>query len=339
MLTIIPKTSNMDPFASLGPDEIISAAEEVTSSYFTSYCLALNSYINRVYELEQEDGTRFIAKFYRPGRWSKKAILEEHAFVGELAAQELSVVPPLSFQNNQTLFSHNSIYYALFQKRSGRFLDEYSLDQWQELGRFIGRMHAVAATRKTSDRPILMPDQMTRNQIKFLLSGTFFPEELITRFEGVCMELLELITPFFNDINIIRLHGDCHFGNILHRSHESFLLIDFDDMVMGPAVQDFWMVLPGYRKDSFQEIEYFLEGYEVFNPFNRRELALIEPLRAMRYIHFMAWCAYQSHDRQAASSIIPDWGTENYWQRELRDLETQIERIKQGSSEEIHPNW
>ncbi|MEN8256735.1 MAG: serine/threonine protein kinase [Thermodesulfobacteriota bacterium] len=335
----MPKIQDMDSFAALGPDEIISTAEAATSSHFTPYCLALNSYINRVYELEKEDGTRLIAKFYRPGRWSKKAILEEHAFVGELAQQELSVVSPLSLNGDQTLFCHNSIYYALYPKRSGRFLDEYSLEQWQELGRFIGRMHTIAATKKAEARPVLLPDHMTRKQIEFLLSGDFFPSELAPLFERVCRELLELITPLFTDADTIRLHGDCHFGNILHRSQESFLLIDFDDMVMGPAVQDFWMVLPGYRDDSFQEIEHFLDGYEVFRAFDRRELALIEPLRAMRYIHFMAWCAYQSHDRQAASTIIPDWGTEGYWQREIGDLETQIVRIKQGNSQEFYQGW
>lgn len=180
---------------------------------------------------------------------------------------------------------------------------------------------------------------MTSSQIEFLLSGDFLPEVLLARFERVCRDLIEHISPLFDNIGIIRLHGDCHFGNILHRSHESFLLIDFDDMAMGPAVQDFWMLLPGYRSDSFLEIENFLDGYEVFRPFDRQELALIEPLRAMRYIHFMAWCAYQLHDRQAARSIIPDWGTENYWQREVRDLETQIERIKEGKNEGIYPNW
>jgi len=322
-----PAPGHSEPFSTLTPDVILTAVEQAADLRCTAYCLQLNSYINRVYELETEEGQRLIVKFYRPKRWPWAALQEEHDFIRELAAHDLPVVAPLPFATGLTLARHNDIYFALFPKKSGRFFDEFTLDQWQELGRLIGRMHAIASSRPCSHRLILTPAQATTQQVDFLLASGLIPAHLHPLFAATCRELLDLLIPLFKTTNLLRIHGDCHFGNILHRAEESFLLIDFDDMVMGPAVQDFWMLLPGYKNECHQEIESFLEGYATFHTFNRAELELIEPLRAMRYIHFMAWCAHQARDIRGSENLVAGWGSDHYWQQEIQDLQAQIIRI------------
>lgn len=333
------QTAHSEPFSHLTPETILTAVEQAAEIRCTSYCLQLNSYINRVYELEKEDGQRLIVKFYRPDRWSLAALEEEHDFIKELAEHDLPVVAPLTLPSGQTLATHQHIYFALYPKRSGRFFDEFSLEQWQELGRLIGRLHSISGTKVCSTRPVLTPDKATTNQIDFLLASDLIPSPLRENFATTCHSLLDQITPLFKSTKLIKLHGDCHFGNILHRAEESFLLIDFDDMAMGPAVQDFWMLLPGYKNECHNEIENFIDGYETFRPFNRTELALIEPLRAMRYIHFIAWCAHQAHDITASGNLVPDWGSDTYWRQEINDIQTQINRISQeGSIFTYHSN-
>lgn len=327
--------AHSEPFSNLTPDTILTAVEQAADIRCTAYCLQLNSYINRVYELEREDGERLIVKFYRPERWSLAALKEEHGFIRELADHDLPVVAPLPFSTGKTLASHDDIYFALYPKKSGRFFDEFSPQQWQELGRLIGRMHAIASAKPCTSRPVLLPNQATADHVEFLRASGLIPNHLKASFTSTCHTLLELITPLFRATKTIRLHGDCHFGNILHRAEESFLLIDFDDMAMGPAVQDFWMLLPGYKNECSLEIENFIDGYETFRPFNRGEIALIEPLRAMRYIHFISWCAHQAHDINASQNLVPGWGNENYWQQEIADLQSQINRIRQQGSATI----
>jgi Ser/Thr protein kinase RdoA (MazF antagonist) len=186
----------------------------------------------------------------------------------------------------------------------------------------------VGAAAEAPHRNILHPGRTTRDQVHFLTSGDFMAPHLRERFRGVCEELITLVTPLFEGTETIRIHGDCHFANLIHRPDESFFLIDFDDMVTGPPVQDVWMLFPSYRRESGVEIELFLEGYETFRPFARTSLRLIEPLRAMRYIHYAAWCAQQSRD-PGFTDKNPEWGAEMYWQEEINDLVEQLERIRQ----------
>ncbi len=322
------QADHSEPFSQLTPDIILTAVEQAAQVRCTAYCLQLNSYINRVYELQTEDDERLIVKFYRPDRWSLAALEEEHGFVRELADHDLPVVAPITLSSGQTLARHHDIYFAVYPKRSGRFFDEFSTEQWQELGRLIGRMHAIGSRKPCTCRPVLTPDKATAGQVDFLLASKLIPDHLRSSFATTCQTLLELIIPLFSAIKPIRIHGDCHFGNILHRAEESFLLIDFDDLAMGPAVQDFWLLLPGYKDECPVEIENFIDGYETFRPFSRAELSLIEPLRAMRYIHFIAWCAHQAHDINAAENLVPGWGDENYWRQEIDDLKSQIARIR-----------
>ena len=176
------------------------------------------------------------------------------------------------------------------------------------------------------DRLTMAPDRSTRQQVDYILKGNFMPADLLGRFKELTDALINEISPLFDNTEMIRIQGDCHFSNLIYRPDESFYIIDFDDMVVGPPVQDFWMLLPGYREDSLAEIEIFLEGYEMFRDFDRRSLRLIEPLRAMRYIHYTAWCAHQFAE-DGETRVVEDFGSRQYWQTEMGDLADQLKRI------------
>lgn len=314
-------------FEDLTPDLIITLVEKSLGVRCTNLCRPLNSYINRVYELERENGFGLVVKFYRPGRWSKTALQDEHDFSLELVEREIPVVAPLVLKDGETLGRHGIIYFAVFPKKGGRSYDEYNDDQWLELGRLLGRVHAVGAANLPKDRITMTPDKSTGRQIAYLLQGDFIPEDLKRPFKELSESLIETIMPLFASVDMVRIHGDCHFSNLIYRPDESFYVIDLDDMAVGPPVQDFWMLLPGFMNESLAEIDIFLEGYEIFRDFDRRTLRLIEPLRAMRYIHYTAWCAHQVAE-DGLSRVAPDFGSHDYWQREMRDLAEQLERIR-----------
>lgn len=322
-----PEPLSRSVLHTLTPDLILTLAEQALGVRCTNLCRPLASYINRVYELETKERAGLIVKFYRPGRWSTAALQDEHDFLLELATQEIPVIPPLRLQDGTTLASHEGMHFALFPKCGGRSFDEYTDDQWLELGRLLGRTHAVGATRQPRDRVILSPDRSTRDQVAYILGGGFIPQDLRRLYQELTGTLIAEISPLFAGTEMIRIHGDCHFANLIHRPGESFFLIDFDDMVTGPPVQDFWMLLPDYADQTPVEIDLFLEGYETFRAFDRGTLRLIEPLRAMRFIHYSAWCAHQVAE-DGSSPVIPDFGTPHYWQREIKDLSDQLARIR-----------
>ncbi|MBU0675463.1 MAG: serine/threonine protein kinase [Proteobacteria bacterium] len=324
------RRQEIDPttvFSSLTPEVVINAVEKGLGIRCTNLCRPLNSYINRVYELQTDDGKGVIVKFYRPGRWTPAALKDEHDFLTELAELEIPVIAPYDFKDGRTLQRLGDISFAVFPKKGGRSFDEYNEDQWLELGRLLARVHSVGEGRRAKARLTLLPDRATRTHLDYILQGDFIPAGLTKKFKQLTDELLIEITPRFQGIEMIRIHGDCHFSNLIHRPGESFYLIDFDDMVMGPPIHDLWMLLPGYLSESFTEVENFLEGYETFRRFDRRTLKLIEPLRAMRYIHFMAWCAHQVVD-DGITRVTTDFGSYEYWEREIRDLEEQLDRIR-----------
>lgn len=329
-MNILEQPAQQSPFHTLTPDTVITLAETALGIPFTNLCRPLISYINRVYELCTEGGAGVIVKFYRPNRWSPQGLQDEHDFLIELADQEIPVVAPMQFTDGRTLGRNGKLIFALFPKMGGRSFDEFTDDQWLELGRLIGRVHAVGARHLPKDRITMAPDHSTREQLDFLLNNNFMPPELLSQFRILSNELISTITPLFSGMKLIRIHGDCHFSNLIYRPGESFYIIDLDDMAVGPPVQDFWMLLPGYQKESLAEIEIFLEGYETFHDFDWRSLRLIEPLRAMRYIHYIAWCAHQVKE-DGETRVIPDFGTYGYWQREIGDLTEQIERIRSGA--------
>jgi len=320
------ETHTQTAFYTLTPERVLSLVEKALGIQCTNLCRPLNSYINRVFELAGQDGTGMVAKFYRPGRWSTAALQDEHDFLADLLAAEIPVVGPLPLVDGSTLATFGAMHFAVFPKKGGRSFDEFNDDQWLQLGRLLGRTHAVGALRPPKDRITMAPDRSTRQQVDYLLDGDLIPPDLRDSLRTVTDALLDEITPLFADVEMIRIHGDCHFANLLNRLDESFFLIDFDDMAVGPPVQDLWMLLPGYRNESLPEIDLFLEGYETFKNFDRRTLRLIEPLRAMRYIHYISWCAHQVRE-DGASPLAPDFGSRAYWQREIHDLSEQQQRI------------
>ena len=320
-------------FHGLTPDKVINLAEKALGKRCSNLCRPLNSYINRVFELEYEEKeegeTGLVIKFYRPGRWSKQGLLDEHTFLQELHALEIPVIAPLTMADGSTLGRYGKIFFACFPKCGGRSYDEYLEEQWLELGRLIGRVHAVGATHPPVERITMAPDRSTRTQVDTLLAGGLIPAGQRREFQQLTDSLIKEITPLFAQTRMIRIHGDCHFSNLIYLPGKSFYIIDFDDMAVGPPVQDFWMLLPGLMQDSLLEIDLFLEGYETFMNFDRRSLSLIEPLRAMRYIHYIAWCAHQVAE-DGDSRVAPNFGTREYWQQEMADLADQLERIKAG---------
>jgi Ser/Thr protein kinase RdoA (MazF antagonist) len=325
-MNISEKSKQQTAFHSLTPDRIITLVEKALGRRCSNLCRPLISYINRVYELEAEDGSGLIVKFYRPGRWSQEGLQDEHDFLFELSGQEIPVIAPLILRDGSSIGSYKKINFAVFPKTGGRSFDEYNDDQWLELGRLLGRTHNVGAMHLPKDRLTMAPDRSTRQQVDYLLQGSFMPADMLGRFKDLTDSLINEISPLFDKAGMIRIHGDCHFSNLIYRPGESFYIIDFDDMVMGPPVQDFWMLLPGHREDSLAEIELFLEGYEMFRDFDTGSLRLIEPLRAMRYIHYTAWCAYQFAE-DGETRVAEDFGSRHYWQTEMGDLADQLERI------------
>jgi Ser/Thr protein kinase RdoA (MazF antagonist) len=323
------KKIKRNAFHHLTPDTVITLAESALGTPFSNLYRPFNSYINRVYELAQKDGTGRVIKFYRPDRWTREAIQEEHGFLLELSAEEIPVIAPLRMEDGSTLGTFKDIAFALFPKCGGRCVDEFNDDQWMELGRLLARVHNVGAIRKANARITLKPRMSTGLHLESILSSGQIPADLLGPFTSVAYEIVQEIEPLFNDCELIRLHGDCHFANIIFRPGESFYLIDFDDMVMGPAIQDLWMLLPGLLADSFVEMDLFLEGYETFRRFDRRTLNLIEPLRAMRYIHYIAWCVHQVRE-DGETMVNADFGTPAYWSNEIKDLQDQLERIRKG---------
>ena len=311
------------PFSRLDPETVLSSIERATGRRLLNVCRPHASYINRVYEVQDEDGDFLVAKFYRPGRWSFEALEDEHRFVADCAARELPVISPLPLAGGSPLSSCDGIHFAVYPRCGGRLVDEYSDEQWLELGRLLGRLHAVGSLHQAPARNRLHPGQTSREHLDYLRANDLIPVHLQAEFLEVVEELLTLINPIFEGVDYIRLHGDCHNSNLIHRPGESFFIIDFDDMVVGPPIQDLWMLLPGYLEESRVELALLLEGYEMFHPFDRSTLNLVEPLRAMRFIHYMSWCAKQ-YVEDGATRVNEDFGSQAYWQQEIADLKDQL---------------
>ena len=283
------------PFATLTPDLVLDAVESI--GYLSdARVLALNSYENRVYQVGIEDSQPLIAKFYRPDRWSDAAIREEHAFSHELAEYEVPVVAPLQ-RDGESLFEHAGFRFALFPRRGGRAPEPGNLDQLYRLGQLLGRLHAVGANRPFEHRETLTVAGFGHASLDTLLDGGFVPRSLLPAYESVARDLLKRLDELFARVRYtpIRLHGDCHPGNLLHRD-DAFHVVDLDDCRMGPAVQDLWMMLAGDRQERLGQLSELVDGYQEFHDFDPRELPLIEGLRALRLMHHSAWIARRWDD-------------------------------------------
>jgi len=299
-------------FENLTPDRILDAIESGMDNQLTGLTAPLPSYINRVYELQPVAGERVIAKFYRPGRWAREALQDEHDFVLDCALDEIPVVAPLELAGGGTIGEYEGILYSVFPKRSGREMDLHTEEGWRRLGSLVGRIHLAGSRREAGNRLRMHPGFMSPHQTD--------------RFKDVTSRIVEIALREFEGVDLQRIHGDCHRANILERPDEGLMVIDFDDMVMGPPVQDIWLLLPDHANSARHEINLILEGYEQFMEFDDHSLRLVEILRAMRIIYFLSWCSTQVDDFKFQSNF-PDWGSEMFWQRETADLEHQYHAI------------
>jgi len=316
------------PYAGLTPDRMLDAIESI-GARCDGRILQLNSFENRVFQVGLDDGTSVVAKFYRPGRWSDAQILEEHDFTVELAEREIPVVAPLAIAG-RTLHSHGDHRFALYPRRGGRApeLGDPATLEWT--GRFIGRIHAVGAIAPFRARPALDIASFGEEPRDWLLGHDCIPASLRAPWTAAIDQVLDAVRAAFGQtgtVRTIRLHGDCHPGNILW-TDDGPHFVDFDDARSGPAVQDLWMLLSGDAAAMSVQLGSILAGYEDFMEFDRRELRLLEPLRALRLIHYSAWIARRWRD-PAFPAAFPWFGTERYWQDRILELREQIAAISE----------
>ncbi len=310
--------------------------------------LALSSYENRVYQLHLEDGPAVVAKFYRPERWSEAQILEEHAFSLELMEAEIPVVGPRVL-NGTTLHHFAGFSFSVSPSRGGRppELDDPDVLEW--IGRFLARIHTVGAAKPFAHRPALNLQSFAIDSREWLLANDKVPLDVQSAWAKASQEAIEAIAahpcltgasgpkdPYAEPIQLIRLHGDCHPGNILWTPLESPAsagpgphFVDLDDARTGPAVQDLWMLLSGDRQQRSRQLGTLVDGYEQFREFDRRELALIEPLRTLRLIHYSAWLARRWEDPTFPINF-PWFGSSDYWRGQVQMLEEQLEAMQEA---------
>ena len=310
-------------FSTLPPDRVLDAVESV-GFRSDGRLLALNSYENRVYQIGLEEGAPLIAKFYRPKRWTDAAILEDHSFVQELVDHEIPVVPAMLL-NGKTLHTFEGFRFSVFPKHGGRApeLEGRSTLEW--MGRFLGRIHAIGSLKPYQERPTLDIKSFGEQPRDYLLSHEFIPADLDTAYRSAVDLALDGVRHCFTragEVASLRLHGDCHVGNVLWTDQGPHF-VDFDDSRMGPAVQDLWMLLSGDRADMVRQLTDVLAGYEDFCNFNERELHLIEALRTLRLIHYAAWLAYRWDD-PAFKQAFPWFNTQRYWQDRILELREQL---------------
>ena len=320
--------SSPTDYSDLTPDTLLDAVEQCGYRSDGRF-IALNSYENRVYQVGIEDETPVIVKFYRPGRWSDEAIDEEHSFAMELAEQEIPVVAPMLF-NTSTLHTHAGYRFALYPRHGGHWPELNTQDDREWIGRFIARIHAVGATQSFRHRPLLDIDSFGQQSVSFLLENDFIPAHIETAYRTLARDLLQAITDTYNnagDIQQIRLHGDCHPGNILW-TDDGPHFVDLDDCRTGPAIQDIWMLISGERHEMQIQLADIIEGYLQFNTFDHRELLLIEPLRTLRILHYAAWLARRWQD-PAFPRAFPWFNTARYWEDHILALREQASLLNE----------
>ena len=320
------------PYFGLGPDLILNALDRVGWKT-TGKLIPLNSFENRVYQIGVYDEERefdVVAKFYRPGRWSQNQLLEEHEFTFNLSEFELPVIAPIRI-NQESLFKVDKFQFAVFEKIGGRApnLEDDSVLSW--IGRLIGPIHAVSATQSFRYRPSMSAGQFGREPVDFIINNGFMPAELRETYEGLVDLALTAIDGALKgaeNSSFIRLLGDCHPGNILWME-DGPSFVDLDDAVMGPAIQDLWMLLSGDREAMALQLRKVLIGYEQFMTFDYQQVALIEPLRTLRIINYAGWLAQRWND-PAFQVAFPWFGSQRYWEEHLGHIREQIGLMQEG---------
>ncbi|KAA6186230.1 serine/threonine protein kinase [Thiohalocapsa marina] len=317
------------PFATLTPDRVLDAVESI-GFLPDGHLLALNSYENRVYQVGIDDGPPLVAKFYRSGRWSDAAILEEHAFALELSRREIPVIPPLEIAGT-TLQRFGTFRFSVSPRRGGRDPALDDPEVLERIGLLLGRLHLVGACSAFHARPGLSIERLGADASAWLLDNDWLPAELRPAYRGVIEHALSEVRAAFaraGGIASLRLHGDCHRGNILW-TDEGAHIVDLDDAVTGPAIQDLWMLLSGERDEMALQLDHVLTGYEQFRPFDNRELHLVEALRTLRQIHYAAWLARRWND-PAFPVAFPWFDTQRFWQDHILALREQIAAMQEG---------
>ena len=317
------------PYYRLQPDTVLQAVDS-TGLLSDGRMLALNSYENRVYQVGIEESEPLVAKFYRPGRWTDEQIREEHEFSIELADAEIPLIPPVRM-DGRTLFHHEGFRFALFKRQGGHApeLEDRETRRW--LGRFIGRIHAVGSALPFEHRPALTAARFGDESITTIREGRWLPPHMETAFESLADDLMLHIRAAYDragKVNLIRLHGDCHPGNILWRDGPYF--VDMDDCQSGPAVQDLWMLLSGDAHEMEGQLADVIEGYRQFCHFDPRELQLIEALRTLRMLHHAAWLARRWED-PAFPLAFPWFESPRYWEDLVLGLREQLAAMQEPS--------
>ncbi len=319
--------TTVPPYENLTPDLILNAIES-QGYHCDGHLHPLNSYENRVYQIGIDEQAPIIAKFYRPQRWTKEAILEEHDFALELVEHELPIVAPIKNQSGDTLFEHGGFYYAVYPRCGGRWPDLESKSDRQQMGRCLGRLHAIGATKQFLYRQSIDIQRLGNESREIILSSGVLPDYLIEAYETLSQDILNIVRHKFEscyDLRNIRLHGDCHPGNILWTDVGPHF-VDLDDAAMGPAIQDIWMLLSGKEHEMEQQLEDLLLGYETFYSFDHSSVILIESLRTLRLMHYAAWLVRRWHD-PAFPIAFPWFAKPRYWEEHILMLREQAALI------------
>ena len=316
------------PYASLTPDLVMDAIESLDYRC-NAHILELNSYENRVYQIGIENQEPVIAKFYRENRWTDEQIIEEHAFTQELKYNEITVIPPLQIKS-KTLHHYESFRFSLYQRRGGRAPELDNIKNLEVLGRFIGRIHQVGKSQPFEHRPEISVQEYGYLARQFLIDNKFIYPDMLEAYSSLTQNLLEDIGTILEEsVERIRLHGDCHMGNVLWRD-DSPHFVDFDDSRSGPAIQDLWMMLSGDRDAQSEQMRHILRGYQDFAEFDFRQLALIEVLRTLRIMHHSAWIAQRWGD-PAFPRAFPFFNTPRYWSEHILGLREQWAKLSEPS--------